>query len=285
MNKKLSKRSNLHKDPLLNSIFPLSLRSQVTIFVVLAIVIFAVILVFIFLFPKEGYLGNKFSDNIEVNAKYNEIRQQIINCEKFISQDALDLIGVQGGYYEVPKESYDISFIKIPYFYYEDGKKYLIPSNTDVEKQLGLFIDENINFCLDNIDKQDFLVTYKNPKTIVKISEDSVNFKTDLAVSIKRDLSVSITNLKDFSVDVNSRIFDMLDFSRQLLKNHDINQDLLCITCVSKLSDEKGFFVEVRRFNLDEQSTLIAVNQNNTDAHPFIFEFLEKYKTRTEVEF
>lgn len=258
-------------------------KAQVTIFVVIAIVILASILVFIFLFPK-GSSENKFSNDAAVNAKYNELRTQIINCEEFSSRDALDLIGAQGGYYKVPKESYDLGFIKIPYFYYEDGKRILVPSNTEVEKQLGLFVDDVIKVCLDNIDEGEFKVTYGNPKTITKISEDSVLFRTDLSVVIERELSVSMFNLKDFSVDVNSKLFDMLDYSRRLLDDHKTNPDLLCITCLTNLNKEKGFFTEVRRFNLNEQSSLITISPNSTDVNPFVFEFLEKYKLRTEVE-
>ena len=47
-----------------------------------------------------------------------------------------------------------------------------MPSNTEIQKQIGYAIDENLPYCIDNINKEDLSVTYLTPKTKSEIKQD-----------------------------------------------------------------------------------------------------------------
>ncbi len=258
----------------------MNVKAQVTIFVILAIVIIAAGGIAYYMEKNIGTSDAKFSTNLEIQAKYDKITAQVYDCLESTCQDALDVVGLQGGYYEKPADSYDFGWGFIPY-YYNEGK-FAMPTTSEMQKQLGLAVDENIPYCIEDIDKGDFNLTYLAPKTKAEIKAEEVTFKTDFQITVSDRQHASKFQLKNHPANIPSKIYDMIQISDFIYQSHKEDPYMISFSTLVDMGTEKNLFIDLTDF--DKDSTLFVITYNNTDKFPKTFEFLAKYKERTVPE-
>ena len=95
------------------------------------------------------------------------------------------VIGIQGGYYNSPEKFEDIGLAFIPYYY--DQSAILQPSIQKIESELAAYLDENIDFCLNQINNNELSLSYKTSESSAKINQDSISFNTDLSITISKE--------------------------------------------------------------------------------------------------
>ena len=140
-------------------------KAQVTIFIIIAIVIIALIAVF--LLAKENLLDfGKEKIAPEVKPIYSFVEE----CVKSTGENAVYYIGQTGGYFTAPNESTDFGIA----YYYDKGNNYM-PSKEKIEQELGSYVDFMLFFCVKGFeDFSDFQVKQEDSKTKAKISEGKV---------------------------------------------------------------------------------------------------------------
>ena len=128
-------------------------RAQVTIFIIIAIVIVAGILAY---FALSGKIGSRALPK-ELSPAYN----YFLSCIQEETQNAVLIMGSQGGYIEVPEFSpgseympfssqLDFLGTPVPYWYYISGNgvaKEQVPSKEKMETQIEDYLKENIALC------------------------------------------------------------------------------------------------------------------------------------------
>jgi len=123
-------------------------RGQVTIFIIIGIVILLGISGYVYL-QQNNVIRDFFLPNeIKPIVRYAEA------CIERVGEDGIKLIGIQGGYINIPQrinanpQAYiDIGF-KIPFWYYKGENR--IPTRKDMEVELARYIDQNVHTCIDN---------------------------------------------------------------------------------------------------------------------------------------
>lgn len=183
-------------------------RGQVTGFVIVAIIVVAVIGLFI------AFRGNLFGDNIPsslqpVYSRYSEcVSQEVSNGVKLMQS--------QGGRIEIGELSYASDFnpfsshlnflgFKIPYWYGLSGNNLVIenvPSMNNMENELESFLDQRINDCdFSDFYAQGFLIEKSEASTSVDIQDNliSVNVESPLTVSFGDTTARKSTH--DLSID------------------------------------------------------------------------------------
>lgn len=167
-------------------------KGQLSVFVVVALVIVAGVLIF-FLF-KDRILGGEVSQEL---APVFDFYQSCIEQE---TKSAITLAGAQGGYVEVPDYfpgseyapfSSHLNFLgnPVPFWYYVSGNgliKEQVPSKNEIENQIARFVEEGIRRCdFESFNRQGFAVEKGEPEVKVEIGETKVNVDvfTDVAVS------------------------------------------------------------------------------------------------------
>ncbi|MDP2925672.1 MAG: hypothetical protein Q8N99_04840 [Nanoarchaeota archaeon] len=247
---------------------------QISVFIILAIVIVAAGGIAFFMANNKSNT-NVFNDP-STKPQYEDLLGSIEDCTKSLSMDALDTIGIQGGYYNAPKESFDLGWAFIPY-YYKEGS-FLMPATIVIENELGAFVDDNIEYCLESIDKQGFDVSYDATKSKTKssISNGRVDFKIDIPISIKKESKSAKLELEEMPVSLNSKLFEMLEIARFITDSHKEDPEMMCISCVADMAMERNLYVDMLDFG-DNATTLTVISQNNTESYPIALEFLNKY--------
>jgi len=177
-------------------------KGQVTIFIILAIVIIALVgSYFIF---KDSLKKER------VPVEFQPIYTSFLDCIEEQTLLGISILESQGGHLVLPAfesgsvympfSSYlNFMGINIPYWYYISGnnlQKEQVPSKADMEKELGEFVSENIKLCsFGDYVSQGYLITKSEGNADVEIKDSSVRVNLNLNLDISKEEDVfSISN-------------------------------------------------------------------------------------------
>jgi hypothetical protein len=197
---------------------------QVTVFVIVAILIVAVIgLLFVF---RDNILQSDLPQ--ELDPVYN----YYLSCIEAETMNGAFILGQQGGYIEPPTFepgseympfSNQLDFLGIPvsYWYYVSGNgvvKEQIPSRSKMQAELNSYVNEGVSLCdFKQFTEQGFEIEYGEAKTSSLISQNNID------VNVNQDLSIKFGDVtwsgKNHKVDVNSRLGKFYDIAEKIYEN------------------------------------------------------------------
>lgn len=248
--------------------------AQVTMFVIIAIAIVAIIVVVFFVLNSNGIKKQTTSD-LEIKAKSDSAIASVLGCMKDISSDSVEFIGLQGGYYNAPNDSYNLNGTLISY-YYKDGVN-LMPDETLIQKELGDYVNDGLLYCLNLTKANDVELSYNKASTKVQINEDEVVFNIDMPISIQKDGRTTAIELKNSPIAVDSKLFGMLEIAKYISDSNMKDNSTFCISCIGHMADDRNLSVDIISAQANK-TNLIVISQNiSRDIHPAYFEFLNKY--------
>ena len=196
-------------------------RGQVTIFIIIAIVLVAAI---IFYFTLRGNL-NKTQIPSSLQAPYT----QFLSCLEEQTNLGIHLLEQQGGYIKLPEfepgspyspfsSQLDFAGNPIPYWYYLDyeGKpKEQVPSLSNMESDLGDFINRQIQTCnFDKFYEEEYDINFSQPKASVKILDNKVIVNLDMDFFISK--ADENTLIKKHKIEVPSSLGILYKESKRL---------------------------------------------------------------------
>lgn len=252
-------------------------RAQISVFIIVAIVVVAVIGIVVYV-SQAGSVDKEFFSSSSIKPQVDNIKDSVLNCMKITSEDSLEVIGIQGGYYEEPKDFFDLGWAFIPYYYNEGS--FSLPSKRTIETELGKSVNDNLKYCLDELSFEGFEVSYSEPRTKASIKENEIEFNINFPVTIEKENKRITFEAKDFPVSVSSKLFGMYEIAEYITNGHKEDPDMICISCVTDMSEERGLFVDMLDFG-DEVTTLIVISTGDSGFYPLTFEFLNKYPVKS----
>ncbi|HIH17648.1 MAG: hypothetical protein QT01_C0001G0055 [archaeon GW2011_AR6] len=187
-------------------------KAQVTVFVVLAIVIVAsVILVFT--------LRTKFFPATleKMPEKLKPFTQSYSLCVEDLGQEAVQVLGQRGGYIDSPAEEQENEFSfgsslkflgeKIPYWFYISGnglERQQIPLLGGMEKQLENYVEENIGRCdsvVSEFELEGFTIEKKGmPSASAKIKDDEITLRVVMPFNLQLQDSKARVDTYDLKI-------------------------------------------------------------------------------------
>jgi len=251
-------------------------KGQITIFIIIAIVVIAVAITTIYFtkIKSQGGITDEYFLQESIKPKINNLQSEILNCLDITSLEALTVIGIQGGYYNEPPQSFDLGWAFLPY-YYNQGT-FAKPTTQEIETELEAYINDNLEYCLDAIDTTEFTITYKNPKTETEINKGEVKFEINTPITIKKESHTLKFETKKHPVTQQSLLYEILEVATYITESHKDDPEMICISCVADMAEERELFVDMLDFN-DETTTLIVISENKTQEEAYVFEFLNRY--------
>jgi len=260
-----SKKCNSHFDFEKSNLSLLkSKRSQVTIFIIIAIVIVVAIggLAYVYKDNLAGFFGGRFGEDVKL---------EVENCIYNTTMDAIYFNGLQGGYYQVDVPNIEYDFLQVPI--YVAGRTLSIPSETKIEQQLAMAIEDSISFCLNKVSEK-FSGKYnlgidESGKASATISSKQIKIMLDWPISVKKIEGSETKILSKFSKTIN------FDFSRKYLLVKQFSQEQAknpgeaLISYMADLSYENNFVTEA--IQIDETTVI------------YTFLFNEKYNNQSYI--
>ncbi len=241
-------------------------RGQVTIFIIVGIIILAfsgAILLF------RSYISSEQTEMPSGSTFAIPVEDFIQTCLDSVGTDALLFIGQHGGYYELPAVA--DSQLGLPYYFLQNVT--YLPSLNDISKQLSLYVDHELSFCLRNFDSfrsKGLLINSSEFKTTSLISNLSVEFRLDFPITVQKG-SVE-TSLNEFSVLVSSRLGVIYNVINQFVVEEQNHSTDICVSCLTDLVDANGLRAEM---TLQENNTLIfSINDRKSS---YEYRYLAEY--------
>lgn len=250
-------------------------RGQISVFILLAIVI----IIFVIAVSITFYSSKKdvaYFESSSVKVRLDAVHSSIFNCEEVSAQNALDTIGIQGGYYHKPKEGRIESLEEgafIPYYYHEG--RFFIPTKEAMEKELATAYTDYLNDCIVTHSDSEFSIKTSSPHTAVYIRENSVVFTTETNVRIEREGHTTYLELEQYPLEIPSALYDMYDLAYYITESHRQDAAMYCIDCVADRAEEKNLYVDMIPVN--DLTSLLIISENYTRSEPYSFMFLNKY--------
>jgi len=246
-------------------------KGQITIFIIVAVIVVAGVGAAVYISDKAN---RDFFSQSDIKPQVINIQDFVLNCMDTTTEGALEVIGVQGGYYQAPEHYFDLGWAFIPY-YYKEGL-FLMPEMTTVESELNNYVNENFVYCLDESDFPDFNLDYQTPRTRTSIKKGNVLFEVSLPVTIEKENKKIKFETKEHPITQDSYLYEILEVADFITSSHREDPEMICINCVAEMAKERNLYVDMLDFD-DETTTLIVVSENSTAQEPYVFEFLNKY--------
>lgn len=184
-------------------------KAQVTIFVIIAIVLVAAIIIF---FAARNYLPTGIT-----STEFSLIYESFDNCIEQRTLEALSIAGSQAGYIYppgfVPGSEYapfsnqlDFVGIGVPYWYYITPNglvKEQVPSKRVIENQLEDFLSDEISKCdFSSFREQGFIVDSDGVNSVdVNINDKNVRVSVNIDIIAERGDSKEIKSTHEIEVD------------------------------------------------------------------------------------
>jgi len=243
-----------------------SKKSQVTLFIIIAIVI--VVLIGGLAYVYRDKIKNYLSPRTEV-----EIKDNLEKCLKERLYESVYLIGLQGGYYEIPPQNVNYMTSDLP-IYYDQGKLYL-PSKDKISEEIGKSIEADFGLCLLNL--ADY--TERGYKINVRdIASSSVKMNNKM-VSVVIEVPITITQKEETKTisKLNSEIkFDFEEKYNAMLEAIEIQkskpQDLIFF-----IPESPGKF-NIESIEIEENIILYSLvfPEEIYDTREFLYSFVTK---------
>ncbi len=199
-------------------------RGQVTIYIIVGIVILAVFGIIFFL--GSSVVKQDFQSelkNVKVPEQIKPVKGYLDSCIEDVVYNGAQILGSSGGYIDIPiddlsrgifnefSNSLEIGSSEVAYWYYKSSNnldKTQIPSIGDMEKELEEYVNENVGFCLRDLDSfeyEGFDVEYDdfNVASNIEIKDTHIEARIYAPTDIKKGDVGSYFDQHLVDVDVN----------------------------------------------------------------------------------
>ncbi|MAG50636.1 hypothetical protein CL621_03285 [archaeon] len=171
-------------------------RGQITTWIILGIVILTAIGGTILV--KNTVLKSEWDKNRERAAKVPQqivpVKDYIDGCISTIGKDAINMVGMQGGYVDIPGFKLTVfpnGALEVPYWYYqkENGIDVVnIPPFDDMGREISNYVNSELQSCFDNfrsLRESGYRITTGDIKTITEIGDEKIFLTLDFPVRIE----------------------------------------------------------------------------------------------------
>ena len=211
-----------------NSILSKSKRSQLTIFIIIAILIIA--FVFGYFLVKNKFVTKGVSKDIQ------RVETAFLSCLEDDVLTGVDVLESQGGYIELPEFepgsdfmpfSSQLNFLgnPIPYWYYVSGnniRREQVPSKEFMESELENFVDSRIQNCnLEQYYQEGYKISIGAPESnvIIRDNDIKVDFKMDLGINFGEESAI----IKEHNKIVESNLGNLYNSAKSVYEYEQKN--------------------------------------------------------------
>lgn len=248
-------------------------RGQLSVFVIVAIVIIAIVVAFVLLKQNGIILGRDNTAAYTFGQYTEEINSRFMNCFENESKNALNFIGLQGGYYKNPGRAIKTTYGFIPYYVYLNDEIFV--NNTLVEQSISYYINEKAVKCVPKNYENRIDIRIGEPKSEVVINNESTNIKLKMSIIIES--ANESKKIEDFSIRIKSNITQMIEVANWLSERYKNDSEMICTSCLDELSRENGVYTVMIQLNSSDSIVSMVVLDNET--WPERFNIAHKYFT------
>ena len=166
-------------------------KAQITTFISIAVILLIAVALFFFI---KGELSKDIEPERVIPIEFMDVSDYVEDCLRLVSRNAIDILGLQGGYIYLPDfisrvngAHIDLipgSHLKVPLWY--NLGNYRLPLVPDMERDINNYIIENLPSCINNFEAfetkyeiDDYLI---QPSTFITQRDVLINLKYPLII-------------------------------------------------------------------------------------------------------
>ena len=248
-------------------IYSMLKRGQITLFVVLGIIIIAVIALGLFFRTQFASVGvtKEAAELSALPPDLSQLREDISDCAKQISEEALFIAGQQGGYYTAPDNALKLGLFPIA-LGVENNAKVLVSENK-LKEETAAYIQNFLPGCVDFNNYNNFEILDQSPDTEINLNEDN----TELSITYR----ITATN-KDNSYTINEPYDIKLPLRVKTVyeTSSKIADDLIASKDEFDATKILSYGLDVELYPLSEGMKIVYVTDKNDNAernYEFVF--------------
>ena len=203
-------------------------QAQVTIFVIVAIILVAIVAGF-FVF-RDSFIGEKIPSDVE------PIYNDFLICLEEKTLTGIDVLESQAGYIYLPDFepgslympfSSQLDFLgnQIPYWYYVSGnniQKEQVPSKENMELQLAEFVEEKISNCIfEKYYEQGFEIKFGESQVKINVKENEVEVDLEMDFAISKGEESFVVG--SHGISVNSKLGALYNSAKKIYEEEQEN--------------------------------------------------------------
>lgn len=213
-------------------------RGQVALFVIIAILV--VIAAGIVVYIQRENLGIKFMQNPATES----VDAYVDDCFKRTSEDGIYLIGMQGGYIELPSRVFEANFSSISYGYLDGNKTF--QSVSGMESQIEDYVSLMLPRCAD-FSKFDFSVSAGTVETLAEVKDDRVDVSASWPLSITK--GDATYKLDKYNIRIPVRLGKIQAVASNIISNEVINSGQINLGYMIDIREREGMIVDIVPYN------------------------------------
>ena len=243
-------------------------KAQITIFIIIAILIIAVVALFFAL------RGNINLPGKPVSPETAEIQNFVQTCLDDSLENVVFKVGENGGYYFPPKVSTPV--LEVPYYIKDNNN--LMPSKEDIEREISRGIERELFFCIGNFElfSPEYEITKgKMTPPEVVIEPERVLVELNYPLTIIKGGSKS--KIEDFSSEVPVRLGIIYDAVVEFVAEDLKYPEGVCISCLFDISIKNGLRSSYLNYDDDIYIFIIEDPQSKLNNKEFVYVFANEH--------
>ncbi|MEK6901134.1 MAG: hypothetical protein AABX37_02230, partial [Nanoarchaeota archaeon] len=200
------------------------------------------------------------------------LKQFVEQCLQKTTHDAVFLVSLQGGYYHTPAPYVEFAWFSIPYYF--DQQMLSIPSKSEVEEQMALYIEDKLLDCASGFQHPSLSIRFGDPSVTVNLQPESVESNAKVSVYIRKgDQEIELTS---FRTQVPAELGLALDMRDILLELQQETPNEMPMSKYTRLLRDKNIFLDARHF---ENTVLynIIYPHSSFNSEDYVFTYAVKY--------
>lgn len=241
-------------------------RGQVTIFIIIAIFIIAIIAV-IFVFRDE-FFGSGDKNDIDVSLIVSFVEE----CMDETLNETIYVVASNGGYSGYSYLSRESNENDVGYYIL--GNKNYFPSKELVESQMKEYFDRKFFLCIDDFSNfENYNIEQGVLNTYIQIEEREVRMSAEYPLAINQDESTAL--VEEFESIVPSRLSVVYDSVADYM-NQQKNIKGICLGCFN-VATRNDIYVDMQNY-YDKSVVLTFIDKSSeADDKQIEWRFANKY--------
>lgn len=242
-------------------------RGQITLFVVLGVVIISA-LALGFYFRQQIASKEVKEEAVELTGlppDLETLREEVEDCAKQVSDEALYLVGQQGGYFVLPKDSVQAGYYSVA-FGVNNGQKTLASDDT-LKDEIASYVMANLPECVDYSAYENLEITEQVPETSVTFDDEKTELEIDYKLTVQKEGN-AYNLFEPYEVVLPLRVKKVYQSSSK------IADDLVADSGDLDVNKMLSYGMDVDVYNIGDNFRVIAVKDKKQDAernYEFLF--------------
>jgi hypothetical protein len=235
-------------------------KSQVTIFVIIAIVLVFLVVGAFFLFNSK--LLNKSASSPEVSDVYSFVK----DCIQSSGDYSISEISEKGGYFFTPSLSTNEG---VPYYFFNNHS--YIPSKEKIESELSKQIRTSISLCTNDFeDFKNAEISPSNISVVSSLNEDSVISEVDYPLSIKRNNKTFLLN--DFGeFEFSTNLNKLYGSANEVVYSFE-KENSFCLSCIKDIAIKNNVKIDIQ--NTYNNTLIFIIKDKDSIENSLLIEFI-----------